>query len=94
MHLTEEIHLDDNAFSGPIPTTFGSPELRELYLGGNLLTGQIPQDLGHLENIEILRLDSNKIKGTIPDSIGSLLKTSKFCASFVIYFCVFGIVGC
>ena len=34
----EEAHLDKNYFSGPLPT-FGSKQIRSLYLGRNAFTG-------------------------------------------------------
>jgi uncharacterized protein (TIGR02145 family) len=41
-------------------------------LGGNLLTGNIPQTLGDLANLQSLNLNENQLTGSIPSSIGAL----------------------
>lgn len=49
--LLEEAHLDENYFTGPLPT-FGSKRLRSLYLGRNAFTGSIPSSFGELSKLE------------------------------------------
>lgn len=49
--LLEEAHLDENYFTGPLPT-FGSKRLRSLYLGRNAFTGSIPPSIGELSKLE------------------------------------------
>ncbi|KAJ0764585.1 putative leucine-rich repeat-containing, plant-type, leucine-rich repeat domain superfamily [Helianthus annuus] len=54
-----------------------SPKLKLLALRGNYVTGQLPEKLGRLKNLESIDLAYNQLTGTIPDSVGSLhlLKT-------------------
>ncbi|KAJ0901390.1 putative leucine-rich repeat-containing, plant-type, leucine-rich repeat domain superfamily [Helianthus annuus] len=54
-----------------------SPKLKLLALRGNYVTGQLPEQLGRLKNLESIDLAYNQLTGTIPDSVGSLhlLKT-------------------
>mmetsp|Transcript_20496 Transcript_20496/g.38674 ORF Transcript_20496/g.38674 Transcript_20496/m.38674 type:complete len:931 (-) Transcript_20496:1534-4326(-) len=66
----EEAHFNGNYFTGPIPH-FGSPRLRELYLGQNALTGSIPSNIGNLVKLEILDANANKLNSTIPTSISN-----------------------
>ena len=46
--------------------------MRSLTLAENQLTGQIPPELGRLEDLEWLTLSQNKLSGKIPDSLSSL----------------------
>ncbi|KAM0009495.1 putative non-specific serine/threonine protein kinase [Helianthus debilis subsp. tardiflorus] len=54
-----------------------SPKLKLLALRGNYVTGQLPEKLGRLKNLESIDLAYNQLTGSIPDSVGSLhlLKT-------------------
>ena len=45
-----------------------SPELRELHLSWNKLTGRLSEWLSQLEKLTILDLEDNKFQGTIPAS--------------------------
>ena len=44
------------------------PELRELHLSWNKLTGRLPERLSQLEKLTILDLYENKFQGSIPAS--------------------------
>eukprot|EP01043_Picozoa_sp_COSAG02_P049265 COSAG02_NODE_4929_length_4821_cov_7.778060_4_plen_66_part_00 len=46
--------------------------LRRLHLGFNSLTGGIPAELGKLDALEFLDLQSNQLSGTVP-SLPALL---------------------
>jgi hypothetical protein len=46
----------------------------DLVLTGNKLTGQLPEALGDLSNMEGLYLNSNNLKGGLPPELGSLSK--------------------
>ncbi|PSS19198.1 LRR receptor-like serine/threonine-protein kinase precursor [Actinidia chinensis var. chinensis] len=45
--------------------------LKSLFLGGNKLSGSIPQ-MGSLKALEILHLEGNQLEGPIPESLGQL----------------------
>ena len=46
-----------NSLTGPIPSTFGLLlEMVELELSDNLLTSNLPTELGTMGNLEVLRL--------------------------------------
>jgi len=62
------LYLSYNHFSGQIPDDEfkGLHKLRKLYLANNEFTGQIPSSLATLPALLILRLDSNKFQGPIP----------------------------
>lgn len=52
----------------PVPDFLTSmPNLRELSMKQNSLTGEIPTFLGGLNNLQVLDLDFNKLNGTIPE---------------------------
>ena len=46
--------------------------MRQLKLGHNDLTGEIPEQLGGLSNLAWLYLNDNKLSGPIPEELGSL----------------------
>ncbi|KAJ9693314.1 hypothetical protein PVL29_012179 [Vitis rotundifolia] len=48
------------------------PDLMELRLNDNQLTGKLPNWLGGLENLVRLNLSNNKLEGPIPSSLGTL----------------------
>ncbi|RDY11307.1 Pollen receptor-like kinase 4, partial [Mucuna pruriens] len=62
------LYLSFNHFSGQIPDDIftGLHKLRKLYLADNEFSGLIPSSLANLPSLLILRLDSNKFRGQIP----------------------------
>ncbi|KAJ4822883.1 hypothetical protein Tsubulata_023551 [Turnera subulata] len=58
------LSLSNNHFNGPIPHQFQS-EMDLLDLGGNEITGQVPESVFHLENLIYLDLSSNNLTGTV-----------------------------
>jgi len=59
------------------PETWYGVEIQDghvvkLFLHYNQLSGQIPPELGNLENLQVLSLDSNQLSGPIPPEIWSL----------------------
>lgn len=71
----EELHLDENAFDSEIVMP-KSTLLRELYLGKNLLRGNIPSNIATLApRLEFLDLSFNDLSGDIPTaSLSQLMK--------------------
>ena len=53
-------------------------ELQRLDLGSNRLTGNIPPELGDLQNLKRLDLDSNILTGNIPPELGGLYSLQWF----------------
>jgi len=49
-----------------------SDTLTEIHLAHNFLTGIVPDTLGELQNLEILKLEGNRLIGSIPDEICDL----------------------
>ncbi|KAG4920077.1 hypothetical protein JHK86_048890 [Glycine max] len=57
---------------GEIPRELNNMEaLTELWLDGNMLTGQLP-DMRNLINLKIVHLENNKLSGPLPSYLGSL----------------------
>ncbi|KAL3753526.1 hypothetical protein ACJRO7_000863 [Eucalyptus globulus] len=65
------LFLNDNLFSGPIPTSLCEMHLETLLLGRNELVGKIPT-CWQEQDMNILDLSSNKSSGVIPSSLGNL----------------------
>ncbi|XP_045813753.1 probable LRR receptor-like serine/threonine-protein kinase At3g47570 isoform X2 [Trifolium pratense] len=65
-----------NNFGGILPNSIGNltNELNILYLGGNMISGRIPAELGRLVNLISLSLESNQFEGIIPTTFGKFQK--------------------
>ncbi|TVU12266.1 hypothetical protein EJB05_45901, partial [Eragrostis curvula] len=69
-----QLHLEDNAISGPIPANIsGLVNLTYLNLSNNLLNGSIPPAVSRMQRLERLYLSNNLLTGEIPRSIGEIL---------------------
>ena len=72
----EVLDLGGNRLTGDVRDVLGVvselPNLRELWFGGNLLTGEIPAELAKLVNLEVLDLRDNRLSGAIPPELGQL----------------------
>ncbi|WRX13862.1 Protein kinase domain - like 10 [Theobroma cacao] len=65
--------LQNNAISGPIPSTIGKLEkLETLDLSNNTFRGEIPTSLGDLKSLNYLRLNNNSLTGACPDSLSNI----------------------
>ncbi|CAN1168850.1 Pollen receptor-like kinase 3 [Linum perenne] len=67
-HL-KAVYLNDNQFSGEIPSDFFSKmmALKKIWLSNNKFSGEIPPSLGEVPNLVELRLDNNQFSGKIPN---------------------------
>ncbi|GJN00720.1 hypothetical protein PR202_ga17919 [Eleusine coracana subsp. coracana] len=70
-----QLHLEDNAITGPIhPNISGLVNLTYLNLSNNLLNGSIPPAISRMQRLERLYLSNNLLSGEIPRSIGETLR--------------------
>ncbi|KAL5722467.1 hypothetical protein ACHQM5_005983 [Ranunculus cassubicifolius] len=62
------------SLTGSIPASIGFrlPNLRKLYLYGNKLSGNIPENIGKLSKLEEFHLHENNFSGKIPWTLGKL----------------------
>jgi Leucine-rich repeat (LRR) protein len=66
--------LNENNFSGTIPSTFSSAvELRNVLLNDNYLTGLLPASIGNLTKLNTLWINYNDLYGPIPASFSNLV---------------------
>ena len=70
------LRAQNNIFSGYIPGVLTQlNKLREVMLEKNEMWGDLPPDIGYMEDLEILKVgDGNEMSGTIPDSLYDLSK--------------------
>ncbi|XP_048495567.1 leucine-rich repeat receptor protein kinase HPCA1 isoform X4 [Beta vulgaris subsp. vulgaris] len=75
----EHFHLGQNKLSGEIPLGLFRSDmaLRHLILNDNLLNGNIPETLGLVEALEVIRLDRNSLSGLVPRSLKFLINVSE-----------------
>lgn len=68
------LRAQNNVFSGYIPGALTQlNKLREVMLEKNEMWGDLPPDIGYMEDLEILKVgDGNEMSGTIPDSVYDL----------------------
>jgi Leucine-rich repeat (LRR) protein len=64
------LYLDNNKFSGNVPSNFPS-SLRELSMFNNTLSGAIPSFASPMADLQVLALSLNKLSGPIPQEIMS-----------------------
>ncbi|KAL1208328.1 Receptor-like protein 48 [Cardamine amara subsp. amara] len=60
------LHLRDNSLSGTFPKESISDNLRSLDVGGNWLSGKLPESLINCTRLEFLNVEDNRINGTFP----------------------------
>ncbi len=69
----KELHLENNAFSGPLPVWLsGLTNLESLWLGSNQFSGSVPSELGNLTQLRLLQLSENQFDGELPHALTSL----------------------
>ncbi|XP_074275089.1 leucine-rich repeat receptor protein kinase HPCA1-like [Silene latifolia] len=63
--------LDNNQFTGSIPSTLGLVQSLEFVrLDGNSLTGSLPTNISNLTKVSDMSLSNNQLTGLIPDLTG------------------------
>ncbi|TVU02251.1 hypothetical protein EJB05_52245, partial [Eragrostis curvula] len=73
------IGLSKNKLRGVLPGSIAnlSTSMETLGLWGNMISGQIPQEIGNLVNLRTIWMNQNNFTGTIPASLGRLDKVGK-----------------
>lgn len=76
---TKHFHFNKNQLSGPIPDALFSPEMTLIHLlfDGNKFTGNIPDSLGFVSTLEVVRLDRNSLSGSAPANLNNLTKVNE-----------------
>ncbi|SPT18992.1 unnamed protein product [Triticum aestivum] len=75
--IVEAIFVNNNQFSGKIPSNLGDSPVNYLALANNQFTGPIPSSIGRAANtlLEVLFLN-NKLSGCLPYELGLLAKAT------------------
>lgn len=76
---TKHFHFNKNQLSGSIPDAIFSPEMTLIHLlcDGNKFTGNIPDSLGFVSTLEVVRLDRNSLSGPVPANLNNLTKVNE-----------------
>ncbi|KAK4378757.1 hypothetical protein RND71_000619 [Anisodus tanguticus] len=71
---TKHFHFGKNQLSGEIPARLFHSNLTLIHLliENNKFTGKIPDTLGLVQTMEVLRLDRNLLSGSVPQNINNL----------------------
>lgn len=59
------LDLSNNQIMGPMPDLGLCPSLKELYLYNNMFNGTLTESIGHLSELEVLSVHSNRLEGVI-----------------------------
>ncbi|KAL5720655.1 hypothetical protein ACHQM5_013301 [Ranunculus cassubicifolius] len=70
----KHFHLNKNSLVGGLSAKLFSSrmELIHLLVDGNNLSGEIPETLGLVTSLEVLRMDGNSLSGTVPSNLNDL----------------------
>ncbi|GJN31365.1 hypothetical protein PR202_gb19754 [Eleusine coracana subsp. coracana] len=79
LYKTKHFHFNKNQLSGPIPDALFSPEMTLIHLlfDGNKFTGTIPESLGLVSTLEVVRLDRNSLSGPVPPNLNNLTNVNE-----------------
>ncbi|KAL8130397.1 hypothetical protein V2J09_019552 [Rumex salicifolius] len=76
----KHFHLGRNQLSGQVPSSLFSSSLKSLIhvvFDHNRLSGAIPDTLGEVENLEVIRMDKNQFNSSIPQSLSKLVNLTE-----------------
>lgn len=77
----QQLHLDCNSFSGPLPGyLYSMSGLERLSLSGNHLSGHLSHKLSKLSSLKSLLMFENRLSGYLPDVFGNLTQLEQFVA--------------
>ncbi|PIN20392.1 Serine/threonine protein kinase [Handroanthus impetiginosus] len=70
----KHFHFNKNRLSGEIPSQLFNSVMSLIHVlfDGNQLEGDIPSSLGFVQALEVLRLDRNFLKGSVPSNLNNL----------------------
>ncbi|MCY4645665.1 MAG: Ig-like domain-containing protein [Gammaproteobacteria bacterium] len=68
----ESLRLQQNSLTSIAPELWNAMMLDTLNLSWNQLSGSLPSELGQLDNLRFLRVDSNQLSGSLPSELGQL----------------------
>ncbi|KAJ3682943.1 hypothetical protein LUZ60_013170 [Juncus effusus] len=76
---TKHFHLNNNKLSGTISEALFSSQMTLIHVlfDGNQLTGTIPDSLGLVQTLEVLRLDRNLLTNSVPTNLNNLTKVNE-----------------
>ncbi|XP_019191135.1 PREDICTED: probable leucine-rich repeat receptor-like protein kinase At5g49770 [Ipomoea nil] len=76
---TKHFHFGKNQLSGEIPAQLFNSNMKliHLLLEQNKLTGNIPETLGLVTHLEVVRLDKNLLKGPVPSNLNNLTSVNE-----------------
>ncbi|CAH1429656.1 unnamed protein product [Lactuca virosa] len=77
----QEIDLTRNYIGGSIPASFSQLPLIFLSIGGNRISGSIPEQLANISTLEELVVENNLLGGPLPPQLGRLSRLRRFVAS-------------
>ncbi|PPD79668.1 hypothetical protein GOBAR_DD23406 [Gossypium barbadense] len=75
-----DLDIHHNRLGGVLPNSIAnlSAQLEHLFMGGNKISGSIPQGIGNLVKLKNLHIRENLFTGEVPTSIGKLRNTGRF----------------
>ncbi|XP_068667528.1 leucine-rich repeat receptor protein kinase HPCA1-like isoform X2 [Aristolochia californica] len=75
----KHFHLNKNKLSGTIPPELFSSRMVLIHIlfDGNQFTGRIPDTLGLVRTLEVLRLDRNSFNGPVPPIFGNFTRINE-----------------
>lgn len=75
----KHFHFNKNKLSGTISEQLFSPDMVLIHVlfDGNQLSGNIPESLGYVQTLEVLRLDRNTLTGKVPANLNNLTNVNE-----------------
>ncbi|GAA0154109.1 transmembrane signal receptor [Lithospermum erythrorhizon] len=76
---TKHFHFGNNRLTGEIPAQLftSNMSLIHLLLENNLLSGSIPDTVGLVSHLEVVRLDNNSFSGSVPATLNKLTNVTE-----------------
>ncbi|KAL5739803.1 hypothetical protein ACOSQ2_028983 [Xanthoceras sorbifolium] len=75
----KHFHFNKNQLTGTISSQLFSSDMVLIHVlfDGNQLTGSIPDTLGSVQTLEVLRLDRNELTGEVPSNLNNLTNVNE-----------------